>query len=88
MMNMKDKKMSKEYFFQTIEERLKDLEKEVEEMKKGSDFSDNFDKGLAKENIIFGRVLELNTINSAAMKIDYGKYSELDNKIRELMNKI
>lgn len=83
--NMNGTKMSKNFFFQMIEKRLKILAKEVEEMK-----ADNlpFEQRNAKENILFGRLIELQTINSTAMNVDYRTYSELDEKITAVRDSI
>lgn len=83
---MYGKKMSKAYFFQTIEERLKELEMKVKEVKEDAELPT--EQRIAKENIIFGRLLELYAINSAAMNIDYWRYSKLEERIRELQDKI
>lgn len=78
--------MSKAFFYQMIEERLKELTEEIEKLKADEEIS--FEQRLAKENILFGRVMELSRMNSMAMDIDYWRYSELDAKITELKDKI
>lgn len=83
---MNGTKMSKNFFFQMIENRLNTLTKEVEKMK--ADEEMGFEARLAKENILFGRLIELNSINSYAMDIDYWRYIELDEKIRAVRDSI
>lgn len=83
---MNGTKMSKNFFFQMIEERLKELTKEVEELKTNKELE--FNQRLAKENIIFGRLLELQTINFSARDVDYWKYSELEEKIVKVRDEI
>lgn len=83
---MNGTKMSKNFFFKMIEQRLNTLEKEVEEMKAEKEMS--FEARIAKENILFGRLIELNSINSYAMDVDYWKYIELDERIRTVRESI
>ena len=83
---MNGTKMSKVFFFQMIEERLEELAKEVEKLKANEDIS--FNERLARENILFGRLSELHTINFKARDVDYWKYTELDKKIYEVKEKI
>lgn len=83
---MNGTKMSKNFFFQMIEKRLYVLAHEVEELKTREDLS--FEERISRENILFGRVIELKSINSSAMDIDYWKYSELDAKITAVKDSI
>ena len=69
-----------------IEKRLNVLTKEVEELKAKENLS--FEERISRENILFGRLIELNAINSSAMNIDYWKYSELDAKITAVRDRI
>ena len=77
---MNGSKMTKNFFFQMIEKRLYKLAQEVEELKTREDLS--FEERISRENILFGRMIELNNINSYAMDVDYRRYIELDEKIR------
>lgn len=83
---MNGTKMSKAFFFLMIEKRLNELTKEVEELKAKEDMP--IEERISRENILFGRLCELNAINSSAMDVDYWKYSELDAKIKVLRDKI
>lgn len=83
---MNGTKMSKSFFFKMIEQRLNTLAKEVEEMKAEKEMS--FEMRKVKENILFGRLLELNYINAYAMDVDYWRYIELDEKIRAVRDSI
>lgn len=83
---MNGTKMTKAFFFLMIEKRLSELTKEVEELKAREDLS--FEERISRENILFGRLIELNTINSSAMDVDYWKYSELNTKISEVKDRI
>lgn len=83
---MNGTKMSKSFFFQMIEKRLEQLTEEVKTMKADAELP--FEQRLAKENILFGKVLELNTINFFARDVDYFKYIELEEKINALRDKI
>ena len=69
-----------------IEKRLKELTEEVEKLKANEDIS--FEERLARENILFGRLSELCTINFEARDVDYWKYTELDRKIYEVRERI
>lgn len=83
---MNGTKMSKNFFFQMIEKRLEQLTEEVKAMK--TDVELPFGQRLSKENILFGRVLELNAINFSARDVDYFKYIELEEKISALRDAI
>lgn len=83
---MNGTKMTKAFFFQMIEKRLKDLTEEVEKVKNDKELE--FECRLSKENILFGRLIELSSINSLAMNVDYWRYIQLDEKIREVMDSI
>ena len=78
--------MTKALFFQTIEKRLKDLTEEVEEMKNDKELDNACRR--AKKNILFGRLIELRSINSIGMHVDYWRYIQLDEKIRAVMDSI
>lgn len=83
---MNGTKMSKNFFFQMIEKRLYELASEVETVKK--DESMSFEEKLAQENILFGRLLELNSINFSARDVDYWRYIELEKKIKAVRDSI
>lgn len=83
---MNGAKMSKNFFFQMIEKRLEELAEEVKETKANTEVSRELQ--IAKENILFGRLLELNSINFCARDVDYLKYLELDEKIRAVRDMI
>lgn len=83
---MNGTKMTKAFFFKMIEERLYNLASEVEKLKAREDLS--FEERSSRENILFGRLIELKSMNSLAMNVDYWKYCELNEKITAVRDSI
>ena len=80
-------KMTKKFFFDLMESRIDEIEKEVEEMKEKNEKEGYTHEVSYKHTTIHARLLEIDMLVFEAREIDWFKYCDLNRRIHELLDK-
>lgn len=84
---MNGAKMTKKFFFDLMESRLNEIEKEVKEMKEKNE-KEGYTKEVSyKHTTLHARLLEIDMLIFEAREIDWLKYSELSERINTILDK-
>lgn len=85
---MNGAKMTKKFFFDLMESRIDEIEKEISAMKEKMEKEGYTHEVRYKHTTLHARTLEISMMIFDTRKIDWFKYSELDERLRAILDKL